>query len=203
MESKTFLIAGLGNPGQKYELTRHNIGFLIVDAWAKSLNAPAYKDEKKALLTKVSFQGHQVLIAKPQTFMNLSGESVQALMTFYKISKEDILILQDDLDMPYGAFRFFYDRSPGGHNGIKNIHEKIGPAYSRLKIGIRADMGQIPVDRFVLMNFDDEEQSKFSDLFAHGCKSIEAFIQLGHDKAANQFNKKMGYVEQASKEASK
>ncbi len=195
MNSKTFLIAGLGNPGQKYELTRHNIGFLVLDAWAKSIKASDYKEEKKSLLTKVQFQGHQILLAKPQTFMNLSGESIQALMTFYKINKEDILILQDDLDMPYGAFRFFYDRSPGGHNGIKNIHEKIGSAYSRLKIGIRAEMGQIPVERFVLMNFEPEEQEQFPQVFSHGCQSIEAFINLGHDKAANQFNKKTGFVE--------
>lgn len=194
MESKTFLIVGLGNPGQKYELTRHNIGFLVVDEFLKSLSGHLnYKEEKKALVAKTEFLDHTILVVKPQTFMNLSGESVQALMTFYKIQKDNILVVQDDLDIPFGAFRFFYDRSPGGHNGIKNIHEKLGAAYSRLKVGIRADMGPIPVDRFVLMNFDKEEQNKFNDLFEHSTKSIRAFIELGRDKAANQFNKKLGY----------
>lgn len=191
MDQKTFLIVGLGNPGQKYEWTRHNIGFLAVDHFLKSLSSDLnYKDEKKALVSKIQFQGHTVVIAKPQTFMNLSGESVLALMAFYKINKENILVVQDDLDLPFGAFRFFFDRSPGGHNGIKNIHEKLGPAYSRLKIGIRAEMGQIPVDRFVLMNFDADEQAQFGNLLSHSTASIKAFIELGHDKAANQFNKK-------------
>ncbi len=194
MESRTFLIAGLGNPGQKYEMTRHNVGFLVVDEFLKSIAGQInYKDEKKALVAKTEFLGHTILIVKPQTFMNLSGESVQALMTFYKVKKDDLLVVQDDLDIPFGAFRFFYDRSPGGHNGIKNIHEKLGAAYSRLKVGIRAEMGPIPVDRFVLMNFDADEQSKFNDLFEHSTKSIKAFIELGRDKAANQFNKKLGY----------
>lgn len=198
MDSKNFLIVGLGNPGQKYELTRHNIGFLAVDHFLQELNKYAhgpgasYKEEKKALVAKTQYNGHTVYIAKPQTFMNLSGESVQALMTFYKIKKEDILVIQDDLDMPYGAFRFFYDRSPGGHNGIKDIHAKIGSAYSRLKIGIRAEMGDIPVINFVLMNFDPREQSKFNDLFEHSNKCIKGFIDLGHEKAANQFNEKKG-----------
>ncbi len=194
MEQKTFLIVGLGNPGQKYELTRHNIGFLVVDQFLKSIAGSVnYKEEKKALIAKTSWNGFNILIAKPQTFMNLSGESVLALMTFYKISKEDILVVQDDLDIPYGAFRFFFDRSPGGHNGIKNIHEKLGPTYSRLKVGIRAEMGPIPVDRFVLMPFEPDEQNKFEDLFRHSNDCIKAFIELGHDKAANQFNKKSGY----------
>lgn len=154
--------------------------------------APLTKKKKKALVAKTQYNGHTVYIAKPQTFMNLSGESVQALMTFYKIKKEDILVLQDDLDMPYGAFRFFYDRSPGGHNGIKDIHAKIGSAYSRLKIGIRAEMGDIPVINFVLMNFDSREQSKFNELFEHSDKCIKGFIDLGHEKAANSFNQKNG-----------
>lgn len=196
MDSKNFLIVGLGNPGQKYEYTRHNIGFLVVDHFLEQLNkenkgpTAFYKEEKKALVAKTQWAGHTVYVAKPQTFMNLSGESVQALMTFYKIKKEDILVIQDDLDMPYGAFRFFYDRSPGGHNGIKDIHAKIGSAYSRLKIGIRAEMGNIPVINFVLMNFTPQEQEKFSELFEHANKCIKGFIELGHDKAANLFNKK-------------
>ncbi len=194
MGSKTFLIAGLGNPGPKYYLTRHNIGFLAIDHWAAKLDAPDFKNDKKSLLTKVDYKDHQVLLVKPQTFMNLSGESILALMTFYRISKEDILIIQDDLDMPFGAFRFFFDRSPGGHNGIKNIHEKLGSQYSRLKIGIKSEIGQIPVDRFVLMNFNSEEQKYFQNLFEHANASIEAFIDMGHLKAANQFNKKLGYL---------
>lgn len=193
MDSKTFLIVGLGNPGQKYELTRHNIGFLALDAFRTSIEGTPYKEEKKALVSKAQFKDHQILLAKPQTFMNLSGESVQALMTFYKIPKENILVVQDDLAMPFGAIRFFFDRSPGGHNGIKNIHEKIGAAYSRMKIGILANMGAIPVDRFVLMNFDPPEQNEFTNLFEYTNKAIMCFLALGHDQASNKFNRKLGY----------
>jgi peptidyl-tRNA hydrolase, PTH1 family len=192
METKTFLIVGLGNPGQKYELTRHNIGFLAVDQFKDSINGSDYKEEKKALVSKAQFKNNQVIIVKPQTFMNLSGESVQALMTFYKIQKKDILVVQDDLAMPFGAIRFFYDRSPGGHNGIKNIHEKIGADYSRMKIGILAEMGPIPVDRFVLMNFEPQEQNEFNNLFEYTNKGIMAFLALGHDQASNKFNRKQG-----------
>lgn len=193
METKTYLIVGLGNPGQKYELTRHNIGFLAVDSFKDSINGSEYKEEKKALVSKAEFKNHNVLIVKPQTFMNLSGESVQALMTFYKIQKQDILVIQDDLAMPFGAIRFFYDRSPGGHNGIKNIHEKIGADYSRMKIGILAEMGPIPVDRFVLMNFEEQEQNEFKNLFEYTNKGIMAFLALGHDQASNKYNRKSGF----------
>lgn len=193
MDSKNFLIVGLGNPGQKYELTRHNIGFLALDYFLKKNNSVDYKEEKKSLVSRFNINNLNLVLAKPQTFMNLSGESVQPLMAFYKIPKENLLVLHDDIDIPFGALRFQFDRSPGGHNGIKNIHEKIGSAYSRLKIGVLGTKNDIPTDRYVLMNFEQREQEKFNELFESIYQSILCFIEQGLDKAANQFNRKNGF----------
>ena len=121
--------------------------------------------------------------------MNLSGESIQALMTFYKINKEDILILQDDLDLPYGAFRFFYDRSPGGHNGIKNIHEKIGQDYARLRLGVgRPTIPQMSVADFVLQNFAKEQEAELADFIGQACDATLDFIEEGFVKAQGRYN---------------
>lgn len=191
---QTFLIVGLGNPGEKYLFTRHNIGFLALDWIHSRESSQDWKSEKKALVSKIKIGTATVLLAKPQTFMNLSGESVQSLMAFYKVPKENILVIQDDLAMPFGSLRFFYDRSPGGHNGIKDIHNKIGSQYARLKIGILSDMGNIPVDRFVLMNFAKEEQDKFPELLDTVQDSVFSFVQNGLTETSNRFNRKKGLL---------
>ena len=149
------LIVGLGNPGEKYLLTRHNIGFMAIDilAESKSVEHKRERDSKRPLLKqalkrffqkkrqsliqKTQISGQPALLAKPQTFMNLSGRAVQEIMGFYKIPLDDLLVIQDDKDLPFQSMKFQKSRGHGGHNGIKNIHEALGSnGYARLKLGI-------------------------------------------------------------------
>lgn len=196
MASDTFLFVGLGNPGDKYLLTRHNIGFMAVDWIAREFEITNFKKEHKAEVTKLDFEGQKVFLCKPQTFMNLSGESVQALMAYYKIPRENILVLQDDLAMPFGSLRFMTNRSPGGHNGIKDIHNKIGENYTRLKIGISRQNIKIPVDKFVLQNFNAEELELIPQLLEEVSTACFDFIKTGAVKASNKNNRKNGLIEE-------
>lgn len=185
-----FLIVGLGNPGTKYALTRHNIGFMALDLFSESLGASsAWKEEQKAFTLKVQIDGEQVLLVKPQTFMNLSGTSVQALMAFYKISPEKLLVLHDEVDQVFGQMKFNKNRGHGGHNGIRNISELLGPDYARLRLGIgRPPHPEMSVADFVLQKFSSEEMSKMPDFLNKAGDAIETFIFEGLQKASSQFN---------------
>ena len=128
------LIVGLGNPGKSYENTRHNIGFMIIDHFANTTN---WKNKWSALYTEIIINNEKVLLIKPQTFMNLSGNALIEFANFYKINLEDILVIQDDLDLEVGKYRLKINSSSGGHNGIKSIIERLGSnSFARLKIGI-------------------------------------------------------------------
>lgn len=196
MSQDLHLLIGLGNPGDKYLLTRHNVGFLAVDAMAALYNASNFKTEHKAEVAKLEWEGYKILLCKPQTFMNLSGESVQALMAYYKIPLQNILVLHDDYAMPFGSLRFMTNRSPGGHNGIKDIHNKVGSDYSRLKIGISRRNTPVPMDRFVLQNFASEELNLMPELLETVSKASLDFIKNGVLKASNNFNRKNGLFEE-------
>ena len=185
-----YLIVGLGNPGSKYALTRHNVGFMAADVFATSLGATnSWREEHKALTLKMQVDDEQVLLVKPQTFMNLSGQSVQALMTFYKIPLENVLVLQDDIDQSFGQMRFHKNRGHGGHNGIRNISELMGMDYARLKLGVgRPAHPEMNVADYVLQKFNDEEMSKVPDFLNKAGDAIEAFIFEGLSKASTKFN---------------
>lgn len=185
-----YLIVGLGNPGTQYALTRHNIGFMAVDLFAESLNArTAWKEEHKALTLKAQIDDQQVMLMKPQTFMNLSGQSVQALMAFYKISIENILVLHDEIDQAFGQMKFSKNRGAGGHNGIKNISELIGADYARLRLGVgRPPIPEMKIADYVLQKFSVEEFSKMPDFLNKAGDAIDTFIFEGLGKASTQFN---------------
>lgn len=197
------LIVGLGNPGPKYALTRHNIGFLAVDAFNEVHgDASAWRSEHKAVVKKIRFGAEQTLLSKPQTFMNLSGQSVVALMNFYQIERKDILIVQDDVDQKFGAVKFQSKRGHGGHNGIRNITELLGTDdYARLKLGVGRpprfvdDDGHVTrpamdTADWVLQNFAQEEVKLLPDFIEKACQAIEGFIKNGLEMASNQFNQK-------------
>lgn len=133
-ENKPFLVVGLGNPGAQYVNTRHNVGFMAVDALAGE-NA-SWKSEKNALTARVDINGNRVIFVKPQTFMNNSGVAVAALMTFYKIPLENIVVIHDDMDIPVGDCREKIGGGSAGHNGIRSIDAHIGREYRRIRIGI-------------------------------------------------------------------
>lgn len=186
-----YLIVGLGNPGLKYQLTRHNIGFLAIDAFAKRLQSSPFKSEHKAEITKIRLGTEQAILAKPQTYMNLSGESVQALMSYYKIDQEQLLVIHDEIEIPYNAIRFQKNRGHGGHNGIRNIHQLLGNnKYHRLRLGVgRPSHPSMDVASYVLQNFSDEEQNSLSDYLNDICDSLESYIENGFEKTATRFNR--------------
>lgn len=187
-----WLIVGLGNPGKQYQMTRHNIGFLCVDYWLKSLSGsqPDYREEHKALTKKLKLEGEEILVAKPQTFMNLSGQSVQSLLNFYKIPKEKMLVIHDDIDQPFGSLRFQKNRGHGGQNGVRNISELLGTMdYSRLKMGVgRPEHPGFDIADYVLSGFQKEEGTQLSMVFEKACDGIECFIAKGFDRACTDFN---------------
>lgn len=185
-----FLIVGLGNPGNKYVMTRHNIGFMACDYWLKSLGGADWRDEHKALTKKFKFEGHEVLLAKPQTFMNLSGESVIALMNFYKIDHSKLLVVHDEVDFPFGTIKMQFNRSPGGQNGVKNITQMIGSQeYARLRMGIgRPADPRFNIADYVLGNFSKEEQINLDKILETAADAIESFIIDGINKASTKYN---------------
>jgi peptidyl-tRNA hydrolase, PTH1 family len=183
------LIVGLGNPGPKYALTRHNIGFMAVDLFAISSGNPPWSEEHSAHTCKFKMDDVQVMLAKPMTYMNKSGESVQALMAFYKIPVENLLVLHDEIDQGFAAMKFNKNRGHGGHNGIRNISELIGPDYSRLRLGVgRPPHPEMQVADFVLQKFSSEEQSALPDFLNRAGDAIESFIFDGIQKASTKFN---------------
>lgn len=187
-----WLIVGLGNPGSKYLLTRHNVGFMAIDNFAQGCGSPPGKLEASALTCRLKLDDQDVLLVKPQTFMNLSGESVQELMHFYKIDADHILIVHDDVDQGFGGIKMHRNRGAGGHNGIKSISEKLGSQdYPRLKIGIgRPADSRIEVGTFVLQNFSQDEQMELSPLLNKVSDAIESFIFDGLEKAGSLHNTK-------------
>ena len=184
------LIVGLGNPGPKYTFNRHNIGFLVIDALAHELGASSAKTECQALVQKVKVGVDDVLLVKPQTFMNLSGTSVQGLMAFYKIGLDDLLVLHDEVDLPFCKLRFQRNRGHGGHNGIRDIHAKVGSDYSRLKLGVgRPTVPQMEVADFVLQNFAKESEKELAEFIGRAGEATLCYIEQGFQKAQNVFNK--------------
>jgi len=183
-------IVGLGNPGPKYQLTRHNIGFMAIDHLSGVLNSP-FKEKWQSEFCKTTMESEDIILQKPLTFMNLSGESVQPGMKFFKCTPEkDLLVIQDDIAMPFGAIRLQQNRSAGGHNGIKDITQKLGSQdYARLKIGVGMPSSG-PVDRHVLSDFSKEELKEIPFLLNDIENAVADFIKLGLDKAANKHNRK-------------
>ena len=157
-ENKPILIIGLGNPGNEYAKTRHNVGFMAIDFFAP--NDATWKKEKNALTTRVEIDGKNIILAKPQTYMNNSGDAVGPLMAFYKIPLENIIVIHDDMDLKLGTMREKVGGSSAGHNGIKSIDNAIGNEYKRIRIGIGHpkdfDSPLNPVD-WVLGKFSDEQ----------------------------------------------
>ena len=156
------LIVGLGNPGKEYEMTRHNSGFCVLDAIAKDCNVDIAQKKVKELIANTNIGGEKVILMKPQTYMNLSGEAVQEAMNFYKLTPKDILVIYDDLDLPVGKIRLRAQGSAGGQNGMKNIIRHIGTQeFDRIRVGIGKD-ARIPVVDWVLGKIRKDELDDYN-----------------------------------------
>lgn len=183
------LIVGLGNIGEKYIFTRHNVGFMLVDSIAINANINFRENSRlKCFMTNLKNGYEDFLIIKPTTFMNLSGEAVRAVMDYYKIPIEDILIVYDDLSLELGKMRFRANGSDGGHNGIKSIIQHLGTKnIARLKIGI-GPQPSIPSEVFVLQNFSKEELEKLKETLSTAKEGISCYFKEGIAVAQNKFN---------------
>lgn len=183
------LIVGLGNIGPKYTFTRHNIGFMLADSIALNNNLTFRENSRlKCLMTNLRNGYDDYLIIKPTTFMNLSGESVRAVMDYYKIPVEDVLIVYDDLSLELGKLRFRQNGSDGGHNGIKSVIKHLGTNnIARLKIGI-GPQPNVPSEIFVLQNFSKDELEVLKATLTIAKSSIECYFKDGIAVAQNKFN---------------
>ncbi|MDR3088610.1 MAG: aminoacyl-tRNA hydrolase [Desulfobulbaceae bacterium] len=188
------LIVGLGNPGASYEGTRHNVGFMVVDALARRWNCPLASGKWRALSARLQWQGRPITLLQPQTFMNLSGESVREPLRFFKMSPEHLLVIHDDLDMALGRLKLVRGGGAGGHKGIISIVRELADGdFYRLKIGIgrpgkNGVPAAMPVERFVLAPFLSEERDLLDERLAGIIAGIEDWARGLPDKAMNRLN---------------
>ena len=186
-----YLIVGLGNPGREYEHTRHNAGFDAIDVLAGKLGADVKEKKHKGLCGKGMIAGEKVILLKPQTYMNLSGESVRAAADFYKIDAEHMIVLYDDIDLDVGKLRVRAKGSAGGHNGIKNIIAHMGTQeFPRVRIGVGAKPDRMDLADYVLGRFSQVERPVMEDAFEEAAEAAIAVVEDGIDAAMNRFNRK-------------
>ncbi len=185
-----FLIAGLGNPGTEYAATRHNIGFDMVTYLGDQYHIPLRSRENKAIVGKGVIGGQKVMLAQPQTFMNLSGESIRALLDYYKTDREKLIIIYDDISLPVGQVRVRPKGSAGGHNGIKNIIQHLGTEeFARIRIGVGAKPEGGDLVKHVLGRFSREEEDMIRDVFA---LAEEALLTIMNEDVAAAMNRVNG-----------
>lgn len=187
-----YVIAGLGNPDKKYEKTRHNVGFDVIDMMAKKYNIELTDRKHKALCGSGYIAGQKVLLVKPQTYMNLSGESIQAILNFYKLDAEsELLVIFDDISLAPGRIRVRAKGSAGGHNGIKNIIAMTGTqGFARIKVGVGEKPAGWDLADYVLGRFSKEERALVEDAFADAIEATEMILMDDLDGAMNKFNGK-------------
>ena len=183
------LIVGLGNVGKKYTFTRHNAGFMLLDSYAINAGLNFKENSRlKCLMTNFRADGEDYLLIKPTTFMNLSGEAVRAVVDYYKIAMNDVLIVYDDISLELGKIRFRANGSDGGHNGIKSVMQHLGTKnIARLKIGI-GPQPNLPSEVFVLQNFSKEELDKLKEVIVKAKEGIKCYFTVGIAVAQNKFN---------------
>jgi len=186
-----FLIAGLGNIGEEYQNTRHNIGFDIIDACATKWKATFDERMRYASVAEYSLKGRKIILIKPSTYVNLSGKAVRYWLTEGKVPLENLLVVIDDLALPFGALRMNLKGSDGGHNGLKNIQELLQtPEYKRLRFGIENKFPKGHQVDYVLGKWTAEEQKKLTERIPKAVEAIEAFCLMGAERAMNAHNGK-------------
>lgn len=187
-----YIIAGLGNPGKQYAQTRHNVGFDTIDILADKYNISVDTKKHKALCGKGMIEGQKVVLAKPQTFMNLSGESVRELVDFYKIDpEEELIVIYDDISLEPGQLRIRPKGSAGGHNGIKNIIANLGTDhFMRVKVGVGEKPKNWDLADYVLSPFTKDERPLVNLAIEHAAKAIEQMLNGDVDAAMNEYNRK-------------
>jgi peptidyl-tRNA hydrolase, PTH1 family len=185
------IIVGLGNPGIPYRMTRHNIGFQVVDRLAKLNHIPIRTQRFKSLYGTGWIDSQEVVLVKPRTFMNRSGEGVKRAADFFHLRIEDLIVVHDDLDLPFGRLRFKHRGGDGGHQGVRSIIERMGGNnFLRLKVGIERPPQGVDPAEYVLETFDRIEQSQLDQILSRAAESLNVMLLEGLEKAMNQFQKK-------------
>ena len=189
MTPDTYLLIGLGNPGREYQNNRHNFGFMLIDRIAVRINAQGLKVQSKAIVTSGTYQDRKIILAKPQTYMNLSGQAAQGLLNFYKLPIEHMLIAHDDLDIPFGTIRIRPKGGPGGQGGMASTIEKLGTKdFPRLRLGIGRPPGRMDPAAYVLQDFSREEMKTLSEVIDRAADAALTFVVDGLNKAMNKYN---------------
>ena len=184
-----WLIVGLGNPGAEYASTRHNLGFMLVDLLASQANAQVKRTECRALIGRAKIDGRTVELAKPQTYMNLSGEAVKCLLQKEERSRERLIVISDDLALPFGTIRVRPQGSHGGQNGLRSIIEVLGTnEFTRLRIGIAPEHPISNARNYVLERFSKGEQEKVEEILKISAEAVGAVVKNGVEKAMAEFN---------------
>jgi len=187
--SQLHAIVGLGNPGSEYERTRHNAGFWFVERLAERFGGSFRREAKfHGEMARVRIGGHDVLLLKPSTFMNRSGQAVQALTAFYKIAAVDVLIAHDELDLPCGSVRLKLGGGHGGHNGLRDIHRALGDGYRRLRIGIGHPGDKALVLNYVLGRPGRDDETKIHDAIDQAADATDVWLERGWDRAITQLH---------------
>ena len=183
-----YIIVGLGNPGKKYEATKHNVGFITLDFLAEKNEIKINKIKHKALVGEGTVSGQKVLLVKPQTFMNLSGNSVREVMEYYKVDPENLIVIYDDVDIPMGRLRIRKKGSAGTHNGMKSIiYDLQEDGFPRVRIGIGKER-KMPLAGYVLGGFAKEERELMKDAVERAAQAVECMLDKGIDIAMGEYN---------------
>jgi len=189
MTENTFLLVGLGNPGREYKDTRHNIGFMLIDRVAVRLDARGMKLQSKAIVMSALHEERRIILAKPQTYMNLSGQSVQGLMHFYKLAPENLLVAHDDLDLPFGTIRLRPAGGPGGQRGMASTIEQLGTKeFPRLRLGIGRPPGRMDPKDYVLQDFSKDDSKLLPEVLDRATDAVFEFVTKGLNAAMNKYN---------------
>jgi PTH1 family peptidyl-tRNA hydrolase len=187
--SVSFLIVGLGNPGRQYRENRHNIGFMVVDHLCTEIDVRLSRLQSKSLVGSGIINGQKLLLAKPQTYMNLSGQSVSGLLRFYKLAPSELLVIHDDLDLPLGTLRMRPSGGSAGQKGLSSIIEQIGTQdFPRLRMGIGRPPGRMDSAEYVLQDFNRNEQDFLKLVLVQGAKAVKAFVSDGIKQTMNSYN---------------
>jgi PTH1 family peptidyl-tRNA hydrolase len=187
--TNVFLIAGLGNPGRAYKNNRHNAGFLLLDRLAGRLNVTFGRVEAKALVAKGAHQGRRLILAKPQTYMNESGKAVGALVRFYKVPLENLIVAYDDVDLPFGVLRLRPGGGSAGQKGMRSIQERLGAEdFPRLRFGIGRPPGRMDAAAYVLQDFDRVEAAELPVVMDRAVDALLTFVCEGLEKAMTLYN---------------
>ena len=192
MAGESYLVAGLGNIGPEYAGTRHNMGFMVLDAWAHASNA-SFETRRYGDVAVLGIKGRNVYLLKPSTYMNLSGNAIRYYLTKLPVTIDRTIVICDDINLPFGSVRMRKSGSDGGHNGLKNIEETLGTRdYTRIRMGVGHEFAQGAQIDYVLGTLSDEEKSRMPELCQRVIQGVKDWIFVGSDRAMNVLNTKKG-----------